>query len=190
MHKLIGLMIFGSLFGTFFIPNTYGQEATRTLLVESEYYAPLSAHRQIDTASLHILFYQKSYFDDRLAFWSGATVTHAWGNIIRRQWRSDSAAWGIGPTVALRYQPRPWQWEQYALSLDAGGGLIFYDHDFPAGGDFYNFMWRFGPTLNYRLDEHRSLTFGYKLMHVSNGQPSHNPAYNGKGLNLGLKITF
>jgi lipid A 3-O-deacylase len=150
--------------------------------------------RQIDTLSLNILFSKKSSLDDRLSFYTGATITRAWGNIIHMGARQKNSAFGIGPVYLLRYKAL--QLAKSSLSFDMSGSLIFYSEDFPAGGDFYNFMWRIGPKFTYQINDNYLLNIGYKLMHVSNGQFSdnlptvHNPAYNANGISLSITKLF
>jgi lipid A 3-O-deacylase len=162
--------------------------------IEWEYMTPVEQNRQIKTLSLNILFSKKPSLDERLAFYTGATITRAWGNVIHLSVKQENSAFGIGPVYLLRYKAL--QLAKSSLLLDISGSLIFYSENFPAGGDFYNFMWRIGPKFTYQISDNCLLNIGYKLMHVSNGQwsdnpsTSHNPAYNANGISLSITKLF
>lgn len=168
--------------------ETFGSKSE----IELEYLIPVEKVREIDTLSLNIL--KENSHDDRLSFYRGVTITRAWGNSIHLGVTRDSSAFGIGPVYLMRYQLLQNNWS--TLSFDMSGGLIFYNEDFPAGGDFYNFMWRIGPKFTCQIDDNLLLNIGYKLMHVSNGQwsgsseTSHNPAYNAGGFSLSITRLF
>ncbi|MEN6620696.1 MAG: acyloxyacyl hydrolase [Smithella sp.] len=70
------------------------------------------------------------------------------------------------------------------------GGFIVYDKTFPAGGRYYNFMWRIGSQFIYKISKDSSVNVGYMLMHVSNGFKTHNPGYNARGISLGFVTNF
>jgi lipid A 3-O-deacylase len=166
------------------------QTAMPKLEIESEYMAPVEESRQLDTVSLNLLLGNESFHNPQLAFYKGITITHAWGDTTRMGVTHENSAFGIGPVYLLRYQP--FQWERASLSFDVSGGLIFYNEKFPAGGDFYNFMWRIGPKFTYQISDNLWVNIGYKVMHVSNGQWSdsvstnHNPAYNACGISVSV----
>ncbi len=77
-------------------------------------------------------------------------------------------------------------------SLDGSAGILVYDGDFPAGASRYAFMFRYGPTLSYRLNDKQALSLTLRGMHVSNGQGinGHNPQYNAAGLGVQFLGTF
>lgn len=170
------------------------QTVAPELNLELEYLAPVDKDRQIETVSLNILIkkpeiFRLKQFDSYL----GLTLTRAWGSINRTTINPDSSAFGLGPVFLIRKEL--WQNNRVQLFFDSSVGLIFYSKDFPAGGDFYNFMWRFGPKIKYQIDPNLAWNLSYKWMHVSNGQisheePTHNPAYNGVGFSLGLAWAF
>ncbi len=62
----------------------------------------------------------------------------------------------------------------------------FHNKEFPAGGDLYSFIWRIGSSIQYTLEDHNALIFGFRFMHVLNGQGAtrDNPAYNAAGICL------
>jgi lipid A 3-O-deacylase len=170
--------------------------------IELEYFSPQhEKDRNIDTISLNL---QKvNYSDDFLAVYSGLTFTRAWGDMTRRDVYSECDAYGIGPTGLIRLRIMGLNFMGYSggssveLSLDMSGSVIFWNKNFPTGGDFYDFMWRVGPKISCLIGENTVLNVGYKWMHVSNGQwewhgfgktnfkaTEHNPSYNAKGITL------
>jgi lipid A 3-O-deacylase len=160
------------------------------LEMELEYLAPVDGERQIKTVLANIFRIQPNYSGGRWSYYPGLTFTKAWGRLDWENSERDTSACGVGPVFLIRRQL--WRRERLTLWFDSSVGLIFYSEDFPAGGDFYNFMWRIGPKLMFKITDRSWLSIGYKLMHVSNGQlfhhdfSSHNPAYNAAGVSLSL----
>jgi hypothetical protein len=76
--------------------------------------------------------------------------------------------------------------DKFSAALDMSGGFIVYDKVFPAEGRHYNFMWRIGPQLIYRVNETSSVNIGYMLVHVSNGFKTHNPGNDARGISFGF----
>ncbi len=155
---------------------------------EIEYLTPYDKDRQIDTISFNALR-QSGMTKSGWNNYRGITLTRAWGEINRTTIDPDSSAFGIGPTFLTR--KALWQQGKAIVYWDASVALIFYSQDFPAGGDFYNFMWRLGPKLTYAINTETSWEVAYKAMHVSNGQISHrdpspNPSYNAGGFTVGI----
>jgi hypothetical protein len=127
-------------------------------------------------------------------------VSHSRGGITRRTGSFqagtlmdetlDSTATGAGPVLAIRTEFA--QGGNVWASLDGSAGVLLYDGDFPAGASRYAFMFRYGPTLSYRLNDRRVLSLTLRGMHVSNGQGinGHNPQYNAAGLGVQFLGTF
>jgi lipid A 3-O-deacylase len=196
IYKLIDSILIFVLFLIGISQNSYGfsdgnsteQPFEPGIEIELEYLYSCDSARNIDTLSLNIL--KASSGNDRVSFYKGITITRAYGNITHLGVVSNSSAFGIGPVYMLRYKLK--QWNQSTFSLDMSGGLIIYSEDFPAGGDFYNFMWRIGPKYTCHIGDNCLLNIEYKIMHVSNGQwsgsveTSHNPAYNASGFSLSI----
>lgn len=153
--------------------------------IDWEHFVPVRSNRQIETDLIHVFKSFGSPGNDRIAYFAGLTLTYARGELIRNQSSFNCSAWGIGPMAVFRYTPL--QLEKWSLAFDLSGGLIFYNKDFPTGGDCYNFMWRVGPKFSFKLRDNLALSLGYHLMHVSNGQPNHNPGYDAKGPVLGMR---
>ncbi len=96
----------------------------------------------------------------------------------------DSAATGAGPVLAIRAELG--HSGNVSASLDGSAGVLLYDRDFPAGASRYAFMFRYGPTLSYRLNDRQTFSLTFRGMHVSNGQGfnDHNPEYNAMGIGV------
>jgi lipid A 3-O-deacylase len=189
--------------------NAFGYLETRDTQTEMEleYFSPLhEKDRDIDTATLNL---QKvDYADDFVSVHSGFTVTRAWGNMTRNNVYSECDAWGIGPSGLIRLRLMGLNFLGYsggdvvALYFDMSGAVIFWNKDFPTGGDFYDFMWQVGPKLSCLVGEKTVLNIGYKWMHISNGQwewqglktnfqaTENNPSYNSKGITLTMVHYF
>jgi lipid A 3-O-deacylase len=170
--------------------------------IELEYFTPQHEEdRNIDTISLN--FQKVNYRNDFVSVYSGITLTRAWGDMTRRDVYSECDAYGIGPTGLIRLRLMGLNFLGYnrgssvGLFFDMSGSVIFWNKDFPTGGDFYDFMWRVGPKISCLIGEKTVLNIGYKWMHVSNGQwkwqsfcktsgkaTKHNPSYNAKGISL------
>lgn len=165
------------------------QEPLNWLDLSGEYMLPARGERQLDTSSLHILF-GKGVPSGRLRYSLGATLTHAQGDVLLDspggKLRYDSSAWGAGPAMQARYQIA--QRGTLGLWWQLNGALLFYNNEFPRGGDRYNFMWRTGPAIHWQMSERTTLAVQYQWMHVSNGQGTgdHNPGYDGHGLSIGV----
>ena len=179
------------------LPET---QAGREIIVELQELGPVERARQIHTANLDLLFRIRRFDTPDFTFYGGFTVSRSRGNLTRRTGSSeagtlrdepfDSAATGAGPVLAIRAEfahgGNVW------ASLDGSAGVLLYDRDFPTGASRYAFMFRYGPTLSYRLNDRRVLSLTLRGMHVSNGQGinNHNPQYNAAGLGVQFLGTF
>src|SRR6267378_2112578 len=179
------------------LPET---QAGRELMVELQELGPVERIRQIHTANLDLLFRIRRFDTPDFTFYGGFTVSRSRGNLTRRTGSSeagtlrdepfDSAATGAGPVLAIRAEfahgGNVW------ASLDGSAGVLLYDRDFPAGASRYEFMFRYGPTLSYRLNDRQTLSLTFRGMHVSNGQGfnNHNPEYNAMGLGAQFSGVF
>ncbi|MCE5287157.1 MAG: acyloxyacyl hydrolase [Pelosinus sp.] len=156
--------------------------------LDFEYLTP--AHfkdRYIDTAQLHIL--ENISKKDNRSVYRGITITRPYGHIINDDKETkDSSAVGVGPVYMVRNEK--YHSGKLTAAVDMSGGLILYDKKFPAGGQYYNFMWRIGPQLIYKASENSSVNIGFMLMHVSNGLRTHNPSYNAQGVSFGFVTKF
>jgi lipid A 3-O-deacylase len=143
--------------------------------------------RYIDTVSLHIL--ENISKKNNRSIYRGITITRPYGYINDDNHQTkDSSAVGVGPVYVIRNEKKISG--KLCEALDMSGGFIVYDKAFPAGGRPFNFMWRIGPQLIYKINENSSVNIGYMLMHVSNGFRTHNPSYNAQGISLGFVTNF
>jgi hypothetical protein len=176
--------------------------------MELEYFGPFfKSERDPDMYTASLNLQKVNYADDFVSVHSGWTVTRAWGTMESDGVHSKCNAWGIGPTGMIRLRLMGLNFLGYSegdvaeLSIDMSGAVIFWNKDFPTGGDFYDFMWRVGPKLSCLIGENTVLNVGYKWMHVSNGQwewhdfktdfqgTKNNPAWNGKGITVTI-VTY
>ncbi len=147
---------------------------------------------EINTTSFNLLFWTHYFKNAQLDMHFGLTATEAKGTI--QDWYTqnspiiyhESTAKGIGPIV--HFQQIIFEMAPISIFAAPSVGIIFYDKNFPYGGDFYNFMWRMSILFEYRINENYSFNIGVKWMHVSNGQGTgpYNPFYEGKGFSVTL----
>ena len=161
----------------------------------AEHLWPTKADRQITTTSLDLVVGRAAFDSCCLVWRAGLTATAASGHILQygedfREVRLDSDGLGIGPTGIVRLQTP--ELLRLTLSFEGSVAFIVYDRPFPAGGDWYDFMLRVGPSLGYRIDSSWSVAAGVRWMHVSNGQglTPKNPSYEGRGLVLWVAREF
>lgn len=172
-------------------PLTDAKEKTKSKPaneLEFEYLIPNSFNdRHITTFNTHILKYKRTTHHTDI--YQGITISRPWGQLqTDGKTYSDTNGLGLGYTYVLRKQKE--LSSKWALALDVSGGFLVYDKDYPATGQWYNFMWRIGPRLIYKPADSLSLSAGWTLMHVSNGLRTHNPGYNGGGITLALGWDF
>ncbi len=164
-----------------------GYAADAKLELDWDYLTPMKANRDLDTVSLHVL--QKISEKGSRSVYRGITITRPQGSIDYMRQDQDSSATGIGPVYLVRNERE--LSGKLAAAFDMSGGFIVYDKIFPAGGRYYNFMWRAGPQFVYKFNENTSLNVGYMFMHVSNGgYRGHNPSYNAHGVSMGVTSKF
>ena len=173
------------------LPET---QAGREIMVELQELGPVERDRKIRTTNLDFLFRIKRFDTPDFKFYGGLTVSRSRGTLARRTGSFvagtledetfDSAATGAGPVLAIRTELG--HSGNVSASLDGSAGVLLYDRDFPAGASRYEFMFRYGPTLSYRLNDRQTLSLTFRGMHVSNGQGfnDHNPEYNAMGVGV------
>lgn len=158
--------------------------------MEISYYWPTHVDRQITSGFLNAAV-GIELLDGWITVAGGVTLSVASGHIL--QWdenfqdqRLGTTAFGAGPMLLVRVETPALG--GVSLIADVLGSLLIYSGDFPPGGDIYNFSWRLGGALAFRVHESISLTVGVRWMHVSNGQGlgPQNPSYEGLGFPLGV----
>ena len=99
---------------------------------------------------------------------------------------SDAGGVGFGPDARWNFV----QTRRIRLFADGESDFIYALPQFPAGGSATNAFLRAGGGIAYRFGDKRWLEAGYRRAHVSNGGgivPS-NPAWNGKGIYVGVRF--
>ncbi|MDF2450507.1 MAG: hypothetical protein K0S26_11 [Bacteroidota bacterium] len=166
--------------------------------IGAEYLAPTRFSNRIQTISVHGFFWKKRFENISIKMSTGFICTYAWGTSRQFEELGDSlllvtnhetSAFGAGPVFQV--DPTIMKFKRFSVIAEANGGIILYNKRFPYGGDVYNFIFRAGPSVAYKLNSAYSLRVGYRWMHVSNGQGNgnHNPFYEGYGLNVSF-LTF
>ena len=148
--------------------------------IQMDYLEHRGERRYIDLYNLHV-FRQYKEMHGMSLHW-GLTVSRAVGSWAEKDTpdvRLDSSAVGVGPAYMVRWtKPLGSKWE---ASFDATGAVLVYNYDF---------MWRIGPRVTYKFNEKSALSVAYLGHHVSNGQRTKNPGYNGIGLSIGYRYTY
>jgi len=166
--------------------NSYCYADDAKFELEWDHLIPHEIDRKLDTGSLHI--FEKISETETRSVYRGITITRPQGNITFEHQTQESSAVGIGPVYMVRNEK--YRSGKLSLAVDMSGGFIVYDKKFPAGGQFYDFMWRIGPQAIYKFSENSSVNIGFMLMHVSNGLRTHNPSYNAHGASVGFATNF
>ena len=165
------------------------EEKNRRAEIQADYFEHRGERRYINLYNLHV-FRQYKEMHGMSLHW-GLTVTRpvgSWAEKDAPTVRLDSGAVGVGPSYMVRWtKPLGKKWE---ASLDLTGGLMVYNKVPPAHTRDYDFMWRIGPRLTYNFNDRNALSIAYLGHHVSNGQRTKNPGYNGVGVSIGYRYTY
>ena len=157
--------------------------------IQMDYLEHRGERRYIDLYNLHV-FRQYKEMHGMSLHW-GLTVSRAVGSWAEKDTpdvRLDSSAVGAGPAYMVRWtKPLGSKWE---ASFDVTGGVLVYNDVHPAHTRNYGFMWRIGPRVTYKFNERNALSVAYLGHHVSNGQRTKNPGYNGVGLSIGYRYAY
>ena len=157
--------------------------------IQMDYLEHRGERRYIDLYNLHV-FRQYKEMHGMSLHW-GLTVSRAVGSWAEKDTpdvRLDSSAVGAGPAYMVRWtKPLGSKWE---ASFDATGAVLVYNDVHPAHTRNYGFMWRIGPRMTYKFNERSALSVAYLGHHVSNGQRTKNPGYNGIGFSIGYRYSY
>ena len=157
--------------------------------IQMDYLEHRGERRYIDLYNLHV-FRQYKEMHGMSLHW-GMTVSRAVGSWAEKDTpdvRLDSSAVGAGPAYMVRWtKPLGSKWE---ASLDATGAVLVYNDMHPAHTRNYGFMWRVGPRVTYKFNDRNALSVAYLGHHVSNGQRTRNPGYNGVGFSIGYRYSY
>lgn len=165
------------------------EEKNHRAEIQADYFQHRGERRYINLYNLHV-FRQYKEMHGMSLHW-GLTVTRpvgSWAEKDAPTVRLDSGAVGVGSSYMVRWtKPLGKKWE---ASLDLTGGLMVYNKVHPAHTRNYDFMWRIGPRLTYNFNDQNALSIAYLGHHVSNGQRTKNPGYNGVGVSIGYRYTY
>nr|WP_092074661.1 acyloxyacyl hydrolase [Dendrosporobacter quercicolus]NSL47627.1 acyloxyacyl hydrolase [Dendrosporobacter quercicolus DSM 1736]SDN07360.1 Lipid A 3-O-deacylase (PagL) [Dendrosporobacter quercicolus] len=187
MRRFIYLIIFINFLLICLPGKSYCHAASSQIKLEWDHLRPtMRSDRNLDTMSLHL--FEKFIETPNRSMYRGITITRPRGDITWKNQNKNSSAVGIGPAYMLRFGKH--YSAKLSAAFDISGGLIIYNKRFPAGGEYYNFMWRIGPKFIYKINEISSLSIGYTRMHVSNGLRTNNPSYEAHGVSLGFITKF
>ena len=157
--------------------------------IQMDYLEHRGERRYIDLYNIHA-FRQYKEMHGMSLHW-GVTVSRAVGSWAEKDTpdvRLDSSAVGAGPAYMIRWtKPLGSKWE---ASLDATGAVLVYNDMHPAHTRNYGFMWRIGPRVTYKFNDRNALSVAYLGHHVSNGQRTRNPGYNGVGFSIGYRYSY
>lgn len=189
--------------------NTYAQKEIKTdtnffcnpykskFEIGAEYLVPTRFSNKIQTISAHGFFWKKRFENISIKISTGFICTYAWGYSSQIENVSDTiivlseyktSAFGAGPVIQM--DPTIITIKRFSLIAEANGGVILYSNRFPYGGDIYNFIFRAGPSIAYKMNKNYSIKVGYRWMHISNGQGygNQNPFYEAQGLNISFMM--
>ncbi|MGZ3863322.1 MAG: acyloxyacyl hydrolase [Bacteroidia bacterium] len=167
--------------------------------LQADYLPPTRYNNQIKTASLHCLFWKKRFVENYVLLSAGVTATYGWGyseqvknygDTLTEIFIYKTSAFGLGPIIQI--EPTIIKYKRFSLIGEASGGVILYTNKFPYGGDYYNFMFRMGPSVSWEITKHNYFKVGYRWMHVSNGKGfgNQNPFYEAQGIGIGFVRMF
>ena len=157
--------------------------------IQMDYLEHRGERRHVDLYNLHV-FRQYKAMHGMSLHW-GLTVSRpvgSWAEKDRPDVELDSSAVGAGPAYMIRWtKPLGSKWE---ASFDFTGAVLVYNRVHPAHTRNYGFLWRVGPRVTYNFNERNALSVAYLGHHVSNGQRTKNPGYNGVGFSIGYRYSY
>ena len=195
---VICLMICFSLISQVNASEVTPQKSAKTISVE--YLSPTKDDRNIETVNFDFNVLAAEIEKLNLSTYVGVVGTYATGDITQlegdinqgtlREVNYKNSAFGVGPGILLSF--RLIEIGNVSFSLNGSGHFILYNKRFPAGGDYYNFMWRGGPVIEYKISGNKSVGVSYQESHVSNGQgvSPDNPSYDASGFALRYTSLF
>jgi hypothetical protein len=170
--------------------DVYEEDADeRRAEIQLDYLEHRGQRRHIDLYNLHA-FRQYKEMHDMTLHW-GLTLSRpvgSWAEKDRPDTELDSSAVGAGPAYMVRFtRPLGTHWE---ASFDVTGAVLVYNRVHPAHTRNYGFLWRVGPRLTYKFNDSNALSVAFLGHHVSNGQKTSNPGYNGVGFSIGYRYSY
>jgi hypothetical protein len=101
---------------------------------------------------------------------------------------SNAAALGAGPLARWNFL----QFSRFRTFVEAEGDFILFDRPWPTLGTINDFFLRAGGGISVRMSDSYWIESTFHFAHISNGECFcvNNPAWNGRGLSLGLRRAF
>ncbi len=101
---------------------------------------------------------------------------------------SNALALGVGPLLRWNFL----QFSRLRLFVDGQADFILADRPFPTHGTINDFFLRAGGGLSFRVNDSYWVESAFRFAHISNGECfcSGNPAWQGRGLSIGIRRTF
>lgn len=101
---------------------------------------------------------------------------------------SNAAALGVGPLGRWNFL----QFNRLRSFVEAEGDFVLFDRPWPALGTINDFFLRVGGGVAVRVSDSYWIESVFHFAHISNGECVcvNNPAWNGRGLSLGLRRRF
>jgi hypothetical protein len=161
-----------------------------------EYYAPLAGfnrqNRDIDLQVATIALVAHMQHGWEFQFDGLVLRAHGYRTLPSRapspQIPSSAQALGAGPLARWNFL----QFNRFRPFVEAGGDFLLFDRPWPTYGTVNNFFLRAGGGVSVRVGNSYWIESTFHWAHISNGECfcQHNPAWNGRGLSLGLRRTF
>lgn len=179
--------------------TTESAEPNKHIILNADLLIPLETDRDIHTINLSASHYLAGIDHWPVYFYGGVTATYSRGDSTQVKDFDDGSfaditatdnAWGFGPQVLGRI--RLMNHKALTVYLDGTANIIMYNKRFPNNGEYFNFLFRAGPVLEYRLSGERYFGIGFNFAHVSNGQGEvpENPSYDAIGVTLNFLNFF
>lgn len=101
---------------------------------------------------------------------------------------SSAAGIGFGPVARWNFL----QFSRFRSFVEAGGDFILFDRPWPTYGTINDFRLRAGGGVSVRVSDSYWIESTFHFAHISNGECfcASNPAWNGRGVSLGLRRSF
>lgn len=101
---------------------------------------------------------------------------------------SNAQGLGAGPLARWNFL----QFSRFRSFVEAAGGFVLFDRPWPTYGTVNDFFLRAGGGVSVRVSNSYSIESTFHWAHVSNGECfcQGNPAWNGRGISMGLRRIF
>lgn len=176
-------------------PTTFGQVRLPTgitarppIKLGFEYFKTDQAHRDISIGTVYaeqtLRIRNKPW--DRISFGWNACLYYATGNSTQVDqpdpgpFSVRTGGFGISAVARLHI----FDFRGGTFFADLVPGFAWFTDQFPPKGSRVNGSYRYGLGVRYRLSPGKSIEFGIRKIHISNGGGlvQSNPAYNGTGI--------